>query len=377
ELRLQYVSLIAGDGPILRFDGVAPRVRIDDSIIAPARDVDATLLAIDNPEGLDWRGRNNLYSRIGVFLQPTTSRPGHHPVRTWESWVESSGRSRETGSSSTRTKVWNELDPMQALAQDEWNPSRAFRLASDLAGTTVLGARQGPFGLIGYSNPRIASITPEPRRDPETVRSESGTIPTASPSDPTPKPMIVSDATVDPSTIKSKMGGEIPDMPVMPPMGLDPGRQVTEPQSPTSNSPEKANETPDRPGTSTPAAGVIRTSDQFLEALDRSEPASAPLIIASDADWDLQSIRIRENAKVSVKAQPGATRPRIRFRPTPADPKTPTAWSVWLELRSGSIALQGIDVILAQTDSPRQGRWAGFGVWAGAELGLIDCTVSI
>lgn len=377
ELRLQYVSLIAGAGPVFRFDGVAPRVRIDDSIIAPARDVDATLLAIDNPEGLDWRGRNNLYARIGVFLQPTTSRPGHHTVRSWDSWVESSGRTRETGSSSTPAKVWTEADPMQALAQDEWNPSRAFRLVSDLAGTSVLGARQGPFGMISYGNPKVASLTPEPRRDPGAVEAGTPAIPTTSPSDPAPKPMIVSDSTVDPSTIKSKMGDGVPEMPVMPPMGLEPSRQVTDPQNTVPAGPEKTTEVAERPTDSAPAAGVIRTPDQFLEALNRAEPTSAPLIIASDADWDLQSIRIRDHAKVTIKAQAGATRPRIRFRPSPADPKNPTVWSVWLDLRSGDVALQGIDLVLAQADSPRQGRWAGFGVWAGAELSLTDCTVSI
>ena len=55
----------------------------------------------------------------------------------------------------------------------------------------------------------------------------------------------------------------------------------------------------------------------------------------------------------------------------------PTARSVWLELRSGSLQLDGIDIVLAQSDAPRVGRWAGFGVWGGADLSLTHCTVTI
>ena len=54
--------------------GSAPRVWIDDSVIAPARDAEATLVAADDPDGLVWRGRGNLYGRIGIFLQPSGAR---------------------------------------------------------------------------------------------------------------------------------------------------------------------------------------------------------------------------------------------------------------------------------------------------------------
>ena len=70
-LRLRHDSILAGDGPVFRFEGTDPRVWIEDTVIAPAKEGEATLVATDHPDGIDWRGRFNLYSQVGVFLKPT------------------------------------------------------------------------------------------------------------------------------------------------------------------------------------------------------------------------------------------------------------------------------------------------------------------
>src|SRR5262249_53567743 len=56
ELRLRHVSVIAGEGPVFRFEGSAPRVWTDDSVFAPAQSGEAILIAAADPDGLDWRG---------------------------------------------------------------------------------------------------------------------------------------------------------------------------------------------------------------------------------------------------------------------------------------------------------------------------------
>src|SRR5206468_3125332 len=116
EVRLRHVSLIAGDGPVFRFEGPAPRVWVDDSAIAPARDSLATLIAADDPEGVDWRGRGNLYGRVATYLQPTGQRNGREIVRDFAHWAESATSIRETGSTATQERIWSEADPEQSLA---------------------------------------------------------------------------------------------------------------------------------------------------------------------------------------------------------------------------------------------------------------------
>ena len=121
----------------------------------------------------------------------------------------------------------------------------------------------------------------------------------------------------------------------------------------------------------------IRTAEEFRNALGRSPASGQSLLVAADADWVLSSTPLGGKGPWSIRAVPGPTRPRIRFQPTPADPKEPTAPSVWLELRSGELELEGIDIVLPRSNAPREGRWAAFGVWAGAKLSLSNCTVTI
>jgi serine/threonine-protein kinase len=48
-----------------------------------------------------------------------------------------------------------------------------------------------------------------------------------------------------------------------------------------------------------------------------------------------------------------------------------------MDIRSGGMELEGIDVVLPRSEEPLQGRWAGFGVAPGAELSLTACTVTV
>jgi hypothetical protein len=48
-----------------------------------------------------------------------------------------------------------------------------------------------------------------------------------------------------------------------------------------------------------------------------------------------------------------------------------------LDLRSGGLVLDGIDVVLARENAPRRGRWSVFALGPGADLGLTGCTVTV
>src|SRR5205807_2519307 len=80
-----------------RFHGQAPRVWVDDSVIAPSRDAEATLIAASDPDGLDWRGRGNLYGRIGTYLLPVGVPGGHKAIREFARWAETASLIRESG----------------------------------------------------------------------------------------------------------------------------------------------------------------------------------------------------------------------------------------------------------------------------------------
>ncbi|SIO13037.1 serine/threonine protein kinase [Singulisphaera sp. GP187] len=379
ELRLQHVSIAAGEGPIFRFEGTAPRIRIDDSLMAPARDGEATLVSTDNPANLDWRGRSNLYSRIGIFLQPTGSRPPREPIRDWSTWEGSSADLRESDSVTGRARVWEEADPVQASSRDVQNPMRAFRLLATHAGSPALGARLDPAGatasgikvVTNVPDMRRESSSPGIRRDPPASTKPDLPVPAPSqtadppPTRPSTSPTTVSTEIASGSKPKLNLSG-MPEIPLMPPMDQEPMPIRTgngsEPRPVDEASPAVV---VPKPNPAESDSAILRTADQFLNALNQPGAMGGTLRLAADADWELPRATIRGNVRWVLRAEPGTTRPRIRFRPSPADPKTPTARSVWMELHSGSLQLDGIDLVLAQEDAPRIGRWAVFGVWGG------------
>jgi len=407
ELRLRHVSLMAGEGPVFRFEGPAPRVWVDDSVIAPAQGSEATLIAADDPDGLDWRGRGNLYGRIGVYLQPAAERPLRDPVRKFADWAETASLTRETGSTATQDQVWSETNLEQVLAQEGLNPGRVFRLAATQPGNPDVGARlrQGPFAVLTPAV-KLATNLPDGRRERE-PRPPSGVdlapsktpdaaVPAAvaEPGEPAPTPMPDPDESAPMPRVRMP---EMPEMPVMPPSGRDGAPARTGPGADSPPRPEEddgplasnpapvpvpAPGPPANPGTDealavAPDQAVLRTVEQLVTALSRPGAEGGTLRIAADADWVLTGLPVRTGGRWTLRAEPGSTRPKFRFRPLLADSKASTARSLALDLRAGALHCEGIDLIMAKDDAPAQGRWGGFGVIAGTELSLTDCTVTI
>ena len=137
---------MAGEGPVFRFEGTAPRVWVEDSVIAPARDAEVTLVAADDPGGPRLAGPGQSL-RPDRGLPPADGpAPGFEAIRDWSVWEEGLTKIRETGSLSTRGLVWEDADHIQALAQESQNPTPAFRLAAMRPDASAAGARKGRSG---------------------------------------------------------------------------------------------------------------------------------------------------------------------------------------------------------------------------------------
>src|SRR5262249_22110712 len=55
----------------------------------------------------------------------------------------------------------------------------------------------------------------------------------------------------------------------------------------------------------------------------------------------------------------------------------PVDWTVMLDLRAGSLHLQGIDLLVPDLENVRTDRVAAVGLLPGAELSMTDCTVTL
>ncbi len=411
ELRLIHTSILAGSEPVFRFDGSQARVWVDESTIASAGRTSATLVTVDNPRNLSWRGRSNLYSQIGLYMTSPGAEGRSEKIDVFSRWCETANELRETGSEVWPESVWESPDPLQALLVQRDNPTRVFLLSSTITAQTDVGARQGPFGsslknvhLAQQAGPRRdefaapsvrkplderlalksdAPVEKTPARAPATdSRSEAGT-PAGEPA----APANASASTEEPVT-----------MPTMPPMSppavaqADGGSSTepgTEPSAGVAGSrreePLPASRAIAEPGRSErarPAVSededVIRGTEQFLTMFQRlGSHGGGTLRIAAGADLELPTIVVQGLARYHLLAAPGASRPRLRYKPAEAAARSPLDWSVLFDLRSGSLHVQGLDLVVSEAEPPRADRMAVAGLLPGADLSMADCTLTL
>ncbi len=159
DLTLRFVSVQAGPAPVFRLARTAARITVEDSVFAPAGAGDATLVATDAPDRLDWHGRDNLYGRVAAYLQPSgdvaTGRP---TIRAFSAWADGPHAIREFRSLTSRDPVWAPAEGADG-ATAGLDPSSVFRLA----GTPGLfpnipGARRGPRGPIARPVKMLATL---------------------------------------------------------------------------------------------------------------------------------------------------------------------------------------------------------------------------
>jgi serine/threonine-protein kinase len=189
--------------------------------------------------------------------------------------------------------------------------------------------------------------------------------------------------------------GENEDVPTMPPMGrldsepTDPSQRSGGPgtgeakasgrESVTRESAEsRASGSGASAGKGEPAAAnLVRTAQQFQDALRRLGEAGGTIRVAADADIEMGPTEIRGTGRYVIQADSGQGRPRLSFNAATASASRPAARPVLLRVQSGTLELEGFDVVFDQDRVGTSSRNAVFGIWAGAELHLSKCTVTL
>jgi hypothetical protein len=303
---------------------------------------------------------------------------------------------------------------VQALLAGTDNPTRLFLMSAASTSRTDLGARQGPFGSV-LKNVRIAEK--RPRSDESLAQPLRGTVrdpggreaselvdakvpPTVTDEPRIPDaigPMPISPVPATDSQIASASDNSV-DLPPMPPRAT--AEQSTEESVGAGTGTGAATQLgqSNAAGTATAARDggelarndrdrrpvfededLIRSSEQFNTMFNRLGRQGGKLRIAPGADLDLSSIVIDGSGLYQFTAEPGSAprRPRLRFRASADVRKAPADWAVMLNLRAGSLHVQGIDLVVSDDDTARADRLAVAGVVPGTELTMTDCTLTL
>ncbi len=122
---------------------------------------------------------------------------------------------------------------------------------------------------------------------------------------------------------------------------------------------------------------IIRSAEQFLTMFQRLASHGGTLRIGAGADFELPTIVVQGQARYHLLAAPGASRPRLRYKPAEAAARSPLDWSVLFDVRSGSLHVQGIDLVVSDSEAPRAERMAVAELLPGAYLSMADCTLTL
>ncbi len=364
SIHMRHCSLMTGSGPVFDVQGTLARIMVEDCVIAPAETSAPTLIAIDSPRNLTWRGRYNLYSRIRAFLEPTRKSEAARGIEDFDHWKETPSEVRELGTEQVAAALWRSSQPWQELLIEQDNPTQAFQLASAFLKSPLTGARQGPYGarladptLLPESPLEVQSAT-SPTPAGETSASPPGTIPATPPSASSRTPQDLTmltrrpangvDRPVPATSAVTEEDDDPGNLPTMLPMSMPPAaggaRENANADAPgTASSPPVAKASqPGPPAESkiavatsgTPSvrrqdessrAELIHTAEQFSAALHRLGSKGGTLKIARDTDLELPMTEFAGSTRWSVEAEPGARRRASDSgrRHSPQDPPAP------------------------------------------------------
>ncbi|QEH37877.1 Serine/threonine-protein kinase PrkC [Aquisphaera giovannonii] len=416
DIRLRHASFMAGNGPVLDFEGALARVQAEDCVVAPAAGTAAILVAVDSPRDLEWQGRSNLYYRVRTFLKPTREADEARAIDDFDDWRDAPGEIRETDSLVANSPVWNSARPLQDLIIEQGDPTEAFSLSPALLATDYYGARQGPYGARTLEPPRGS---PQPRSPAtagvEATAGAAAGAATASPLDPSipksPRPdseppaaLAAGAGATNPASKPApaaagagaaRGGGEAPQRATIGPW--DPMRKDARPPSPAdvagfaagSPAPGRTPAAADaavpatrpRPAARVPSdeEDVIRSAEQFANSVARFGERGGILKIARDVDLDLPPTEFGGGGDWVVQAEDEGSRPRIRLRSPTFASRAPSSWTTLFGARSGSLEVRGLDLILPEQESEiaRANPQAAVAVSPGARLNLVDCTITV
>ncbi len=375
ELRLMHSSILVGETEVFRIKGGPARVWADDCVIARSGARSGTLVAVPDERELIWRGRSNLYGGIGEFLRVGGADKGVDFAR----WSDAASL-RETGGRAVSASPWAAAEPAVTLKKYRENPSRAFQLAA--AGGGQAGARQGPQGAI----PRpVIAAPPEVNlvasKDPARPLDQADTF-----ARPGSRGEPIIDELTNPRAIRDPKG-EADDpmtLPTMPPSTqleaenrppANPDPPVV--QSPTQESrPTSPERDADRELKQTDPA-MVHDASRLADELRRAGQRGGIVTLAPGSRIDTPTIVLEGDGRREILAGPDGERPRLRLRIPAGSPPLANAWTTLLDLRSGSLRIKGVDLIVTETDPSSSARVAAVGVASGAELTLENCTLTI
>ncbi len=375
ELRLLHTSILAGETEVFHPRGPV-RLWVDDCVVARSGARPGVLVALADLRELVWRGRSNLYFGIGDYLRVDGSK---QPV-DFAHWSDAADL-REIGGRELSSSAWAAADPAQALKKSRDNPSRAFQLAA-AAGTSTAGARQGPLGAI--PRPPVSTLetklaandVPTRPLEPTDVVSRPGARGFL-PDDEPANSRIDREPRKDPGDDPIKM----PTMPPTEPDGRSPGGAEASPGNPTpavppAAQPNPTDREPDR-ALAKPDPAMIHDSARLAEELKKAGQRGGTITIAPGSRIDIAPLVLEGEGRREIIAGAGGERPRLRLRVPSDSPTPPDSWIMLFDLRSGSLRLKGLDLIVAEPEPSASARVAALGVAAGAELVLEGCTVTV
>ncbi len=330
----------------------------------------ATLVAVDDPDRLDWRGRSNLYHGIVTYLQPSREGPDDATIHDFASWSDDPRGLREVDSVEADGPVWASADPFGLIARAD--PSASFALEAGERPLRDQGARRGPFGPILIASdalalgPKAAPAGPvgPPRPailggPPANPNREPGKTVAAGPLVSLPSgPMPAETAAPKADPPKAMARDDDPPVEPMAPMERDPAEGPPPALDEKPGPPPVVADPPVKERANPPDLEALRTADALIDALNRPASKGGVLKIAGGADLAVSSIEIRGPGRWVLQAEPGAPWPVLRFKPGAPDPERPAERPSLFRVRSGSLELRGIDLVLDDADAPADGAWA-------------------
>ncbi len=312
---------------------------------------------------------------LARIFRPVRGAAGIAPVRSFEAWADDPASVREANSTATAARLWAEPDPGM-LAGTSNNPSLAFRLANVRTGIGRVGARRGPLGVLVATAPaRPARRRRRPRwprrspldrpvrrprpsarwRGPTSPRRRSPPRRRGASSEPARATADGTETSPMPMPVKPPADAEdpFPEMPIMPTAEPEPAPRQPGPAS-------GGDKQPRPPARARPTRRCIRTAAELIGALAQAGGRGGETLrLASDADLEMSSCQLKGMGSWTLRAEPGKSRPRIRFRPRLGEARASGSWLAWLTLLSGSLHVEGIDLILPARRRPADRRLGG------------------
>ena len=103
------------------------------------------------------------------------------------------------------------------------------------------------------------------------------------------------------------------------------------------------------------------------------------LRIGAGVELELPTVVLGPGAdrRIQISGEPGGTRPRLRFRPASMTGASAAGWTSLLSLRSGSLRLEGLDLVVPEPETLPADRLAAIALAPGSDVRLVDCTVTL